>query len=100
MSLAVPSPSLLIGSLIARASTSPGGGSGGGIARPACPSSRWAEAEHSRAKRGPPLHRPPTSNLSFASGNVGRLPDEDFCADLDAVVEVDHVGVVEAKASR
>jgi hypothetical protein len=35
-----------------------------------------------------------------ASGNVGRLPDEDFCADLDAVVEVDHVGVIETKASR
>ena len=33
-------------------------------------------------------------------GNVGRLPDEDFCADLDAVVEVDHVGVIETKASR
>jgi hypothetical protein len=35
-----------------------------------------------------------------ASGNVGRLADEDFCADLDAVVEVDHVGVIETKASR
>jgi hypothetical protein len=35
-----------------------------------------------------------------ASRNVGRLPDEDFCADLDAVVEVDHVGVIETKASR
>src|SRR5580692_2622034 len=43
---------------------------------------------------------PRPSNPSFASGNVGRLPDEDFCADLDAVVEVDHVGVVEAKAAR
>ena len=43
---------------------------------------------------------PRPSNPSFASGNVGRLPDEDFCADLDAVVEVDHVGIVEAKASR
>jgi hypothetical protein len=32
-------------------------------------------------------------------GNVGRLPDEDFCTDLDAVVEVDHVGVIETKAS-
>jgi hypothetical protein len=35
-----------------------------------------------------------------ASGNMGRLPDDDFCADLDAVVEVDHVGVIETKASR
>jgi hypothetical protein len=35
-----------------------------------------------------------------ASGNVGRLPDQDFCADLDAVVEVDHLGVIETKASR
>src|SRR5580704_2563309 len=43
---------------------------------------------------------PRPSNPSFASGNVGRLPDEDFCADLDAVVEVDHVGIVEAKAAR
>jgi hypothetical protein len=50
---------------------------------------------------GSPLWTDPRpSNPSFASGNVGRLPDEDFCADLDAVVEVDHVGVVEAKASR
>ena len=31
------------------------------------------------------------------SGNVGRLPDEDFCADLDAVVEVDHVWLVERR---
>ena len=26
--------------------------------------------------------------------------DEDLCAKLDAVVEVDHIGVVETKASR
>ncbi len=30
---------------------------------------------------------------------MGRLLDEDFCADLDAIVEVDHVGVVETDAS-
>ena len=32
---------------------------------------------------------PTMKPLSPKSGNVGRLPDEDFCADLDAVVEVD-----------
>src|SRR4029077_17726514 len=81
--------------LIAHASTSPlWRGEGAGIARPACPSSRWG------AGASPIRTRPRPSNPSFASGNVGRLPDEDFCADLDAVVEVDHVGVVEAKASR
>jgi hypothetical protein len=43
-----------------------------------------------------PLKAPPASQSALAV----RLPDEDFCADLNAVVEVDHVGVVEAKASR
>ena len=28
------------------------------------------------------------------------LPDDDLCADLDAIVEVDHVRVVETDASR
>ena len=57
---------------------------------------------------GRPSHRlraatDASARLSFdlerASGNVGRLLDEDFCADLNAVVEVDHIGVVETKAS-
>ena len=37
---------------------------------------------------------------NFRVRTVRRPLDNDFCADLDAVVEVDHVGVVETKASR
>src|SRR4029077_14811531 len=65
------------------------------LSRPAAQRSPCGETAQTgviRRRLAPRLERP--------SGNVGRLLDDDFCADLDAVVEVDHVGVVEAKASR
>jgi hypothetical protein len=39
------------------------------------------------------------SRLLAHDFRAGRLLDEDFCANLDAVVKVDHVSVIETKTS-